>query len=87
MARSGLPDETAEKAYKRMQAEIASLLDWIECELTKDADEEITWASFGSLAKVKQDLKETLEFLSNVPTDQIERSLEELHTMPTGRQV
>ena len=79
MARSGFPDETAEKAYTRMQAEIASLLDWLECELTKDADEEITWSSFTGLAKVKQDLKETLEFISNVPTDQIERSLDELH--------
>jgi len=35
-------------AYQRTRAEIASLADWIECELEKfDENEELDWASVG----------------------------------------
>ena len=74
-------------AFRRAQADIASLADWIECELAKDSADEITWASVGSLEHVREDLIETLAFFSGVKQSEIQRSLDELHTMPAGRQV
>ena len=67
-------------AYRRAQADIASLTDWIECELDKtDDDGEVSWASVGSLNHVRENLIETLAFLSGVEQSQIQRSLDELH--------
>jgi len=66
-------------ALKRAQADIASLADWIECELDKDSDDEITWASVGSLEHVRENLIETLAFFSGVEQAEIQRSLDELH--------
>ena len=65
-------------AFKRAQADIASLADWIECELDKDGDE-VTWASVGSLEHVREQLVETLAFFSGVEQSEIQRSLDELH--------
>ena len=67
------------EALKRAQADIASLADWIECELDKDSDDEITWASVGSLEHVRENLIETLAFFSGVEQAEIQRSLDELH--------
>ena len=67
------------EALKRAQADIASLADWIECELDKDSDDEITWASVGSLEHVRENLIETLAFFSGVEQTEIQRSLDELH--------
>jgi hypothetical protein len=67
-------------AFKRAQADIASLADWIECELEKyDDDGEVTWASVGSLEHVRENLIETLAFFSGVEQSEIKRSLDELH--------
>lgn len=67
-------------AFKRAQADIASLADWIECELEKyDDDDEVTWASVGSLEHVRENLIETLAFFSGVEQSEIKRSLDELH--------
>lgn len=67
-------------AFKRAQADIASLADWIECELDKyDDDGEVTWASVGSLESVREQLLETLAFFSGVEQSEIQRSLDELH--------
>ena len=66
-------------AFKRAQADIASLADWIECELDKDSDDEVTWASVGSLEHVRENLIETLAFFSGVEQSEIQRSLDELH--------
>jgi len=67
-------------AFKRAQADIASLADWIECELEKfDRDDEVTWASVGSLESVREQLVETLAFFSGVDQSEIQRSLDELH--------
>jgi len=67
-------------AFKRAQADIASLADWIECELEKlEDDDEVTWASVGSLEHVRDQLIETLAFFSGVEQSEIQRSLDELH--------
>ena len=67
-------------AFKRAQADIASLADWIECELDKyDDDGEVSWASVGSLEHVREQLLETLAFFSGVQQSEIQRSLDELH--------
>jgi len=67
-------------AFKRAQADIASLADWIECELEKfEDDDEISWASVGSLEHVREQLLETLAFFSGVEQAEIQRSLDELH--------
>ena len=65
-------------AFKRAQADIASLADWIECELEKYDDGEVTWASIGSLEHVRENLIETLAFFSGVEQSEIKRSLDEL---------
>ena len=66
-------------AIKRARADIASLADWIKCELDKDSDDEVTWASVGSLEHVRESLIETLAFFSGVEQSEIQRSLDELH--------
>jgi len=67
-------------AFKRAQADIASLADWIECELEKfEDDDEVSWASVGSLEHVREQLLETLAFFSGVDQTEIQRSLDELH--------
>jgi len=66
-------------AFKRAQADIASLADWIECELDKENDDEVTWASVGSLEHVREQLLETLAFFSGIEQPEIQRSLNELH--------
>ena len=66
-------------AFKRAQADIASLADWIECELDKyDDDGEVSWASVGSLEHVREHLIETLAFFSGIDQREIQRSLDEL---------
>lgn len=67
-------------AYKRAQADIASLADWIECELDKYDDTEVTWATVGSLEYVRNNLMETLESFSSIPRTEIQRNLDELHS-------
>ena len=67
-------------AFKRAQADIASLADWIECELDKQSADEVTWASVGSLEHVRENLIETLACLSGVEPSGIKRSLDELHS-------
>jgi len=64
---------------KRARADIAALLDWFECELGRDEQDETTWATLGSLAHVRDGLKDLLAFFSGFPTTEIQRSLEELH--------
>ena len=66
-------------AFRRARADIASLADWIECELDKDQKDEVTWASVGSLEHVCEQLVEALAFFSGVEPSEIRRSLDELH--------
>jgi len=66
-------------AMNRARSDIANLADWLECELDKDSDDEITWATVGSLEHVKENLIETLAYFSGVEKDEITRNLDELH--------
>jgi len=66
-------------AFRRAQADIASLADWIECELERDAADEVTWVSVGSLEHVRERLIDTLASFSGVERGEIKRSLDELH--------
>jgi len=79
-----MTDEQAKKNLmdrcRRARADIASLLDWFECELERDAHQEATWATLGSLDHVRDDLKHLLAFFSGIEPTEIQRSLEELHT-------
>ena len=79
-----MTDEQAKKNLKdrcrRARADIASLLDWFECELGRDKHQEATWATFGTLDHVRDDLKCLLAFFSGVEQSEIQRGLEELHT-------
>jgi len=67
-------------AFNRAKADVASLADWIECELDKQDGQQITWASVGSLEYVREHLIETLAFLSGVEHPEIQRGLDELHS-------
>ena len=69
--------QNAEQAYQEKQRDIACILDWIQCELDKNGNDSITWASVGSLGHVKESLKNVLTFLSSVSDTEIEELLEE----------
>ena len=65
-------------AFRRAQSDIASLADWIECELEKHDGQEVTWASVGSLEHVREQLIEVLAFFSGTDPSEIQRNLDEL---------
>ncbi len=65
-------------AFRRTQADIARLTDWIECELEKCQDDEVTWESANSLKGVRENLIETLALFSGVDRRAIQRNLDEL---------
>jgi hypothetical protein len=67
-------------ALKRARADVASLTDWLECELQKQIDENVTWATVGTLEHVRANLIETLAFFSDIDESEIKRSLDELHS-------
>ena len=77
-ARNAVPSDMAERCT-RARADIASLADWIECELDKDEHEEATLVALGTLDHVRDDLKCLLAFFSGVEATEIQRSLDELH--------
>ena len=68
-------------SYKRARADIASLTDWLECELEKfDTRDDLNWSTVGTLGHVRKNLLETLVFLSGFEESEIQRSLDELHS-------
>ena len=67
-------------ALKRARADVASLTDWLECELEKQNDDEVTWGTVGTLEHVRANLIETLAFFSGIDESEIKRSLDELHS-------
>jgi len=66
----------AKTAYEAAKNDIANLLGWFECELDKEPTA-INWAHVGSLNHIRQNLLETLSFMSGIETQAIEESLEE----------
>lgn len=63
-------------AYETAKNDIANLLGFFECELSKERTV-VQWGWVGTLNKVKSDLIETLSFLSGITEDEIKNSLEE----------
>ena len=70
--------KTADQAYEAAKNDISNLMGFLECELTKKNDV-ITWPMYGSLRHVRQNLIETLAFLSGIDEKNIEGSLEDMH--------
>ncbi|MDD5458137.1 MAG: hypothetical protein PHF37_01925 [Phycisphaerae bacterium] len=71
-----MADQDVKTAYKEAKFDIAHLLEFFSCELTKEP-KDLNWAHVGNLKHVKSELLETLSFLSGFTTGQIERTLEE----------
>jgi hypothetical protein len=63
-------------AYETAKNDIANLLGFFECELSKEFDT-LDWGHVGTLNKVKSDLLETLSFLSGFTEESIKETLEE----------
>jgi len=68
--------EDAKTAYTQTKTDIVNLLGWFECELNK-TPAKIDWTHVGSLNKVREDLLETLSFLSGFEVETIKENLEE----------
>lgn len=62
--------------YNTVKNDIANLLGFFECELTKEKPI-LDWSSIGTLQKVRGDLISTLAFISGFSEDQINDTLEE----------
>jgi hypothetical protein len=71
-----MANQEVKTAYQTAKSDIANLLGWFECELQKEP-ETIQWPRVGTLNHVRQNLIETLSFLSGFETREIENSLEE----------
>lgn len=65
-------------ASRRVQAEIASLIDWFECELARQDEAEATWPRLGTLKEVRERLMDALALFSGFDRGEIQRSLDEL---------
>ena len=66
--------------YQRTRADIASLLDWFDCELNKTTEQDINWATLGTLNHVRHELKQLLASLSGIDVKLIEESLDEINS-------
>jgi hypothetical protein len=75
--KSDTTTQTAKRhaAYDQARADIANLLGWMECELTKETDR--TWGQVANLSKVRSDLIDTLAFFSNSEPEQIKEAMED----------
>lgn len=63
-------------AYETAKADIANLLGFFECELSKERTV-VQWGWVETLNKVKNDLIETLSFMSGISQGEIKETLEE----------
>ena len=71
-----MANETVKTAYDNAKNDIANLLGFFECELSKEPDT-MNWGHVGSLNKIRRDLIETLSFMSGFDEKEIENTLEE----------
>jgi hypothetical protein len=62
--------------YNAVKTDIANLLGFFECELSKDKPV-LDWSGIGTLQKVRDDLVSTLAFFSGFSEDQINETLED----------
>lgn len=75
-----MANQDVKTAYETAKKDIANLLGWYECELSKTPNK-IDWAHVGTLNHVKENLLETLSFLSGFETSTIKETLEESHML------
>lgn len=72
-------EPTATETYAKRASDIARLIDVLQMELEKDAAaakaDPLNWGHAGSLGKVREDLINTVAFLSNMDPEQIEAFL------------
>ena len=72
---------TARELYDERREDIARVLDWLDMELdrhrTNAKADPKNWCFAGDLGHVREKLIETLAFLSNGETDEIENLLSE----------
>ena len=71
-----MANEDLKKAYDSAKADIANLLGWFECELDKQPAD-LNWGHLGSLNHARENLIETLSFMSGIDAEQIKKGLEE----------
>jgi hypothetical protein len=69
-------DAKLKTAYRDTKADIGNLFGWFECELEKNPAS-LNWGHVGSLNHIRENLIETLSFISGIETDQIKDSLAE----------
>ena len=69
-------------ALNKVRNDIANLTGWLECELQKHEAQDISWGTVSSLEHVRENLTETLAFLSGIDQAEIIRSLDELDEPP-----
>lgn len=69
-------DEKMKNAYHEAKTDIANLLGWFECEMQK-TPEKLNWGHVGSLNHIRENLIETLAFMSGFEAKEIENTLEE----------
>lgn len=63
-------------AYENAKSDIANLLGFFECELSKERTV-VQWGWVGTLNHVRQNLIETLSFMSGFSEEEIKNTLEE----------
>lgn len=80
-----MAQQDANTAYTQAKTDIAILLGWFECELNKTPGK-IDWTHGGTLNKIKQDLLETLSFLSGFEVETVKESLAENRMLGNERQ-
>ena len=68
--------EDVKTEYENAKSDIANLLGFFECELGK-TPQEIDWTHVGSLRHIRQNLIETLSFMSGIEIAEIENTLQE----------
>jgi len=75
--------EDAKTAYETAKSDIANLLGFFECELSK-TPKEINLGHVGDLKHIRQNLMEILSFLSGFEVSEIEDTLEESREIRGG---
>jgi len=86
MMKNERTNQEAKAAYDRAKSDIANLLGWFECELSKKSvfesgqaktPVEVNWAHVGTMKNVRASLIETLCVLSGFDAATIRESLED----------
>ena len=71
-----MENQDAKMAYETAKTDIANLLGFFECELSKEP-ETIQWTQAGDMNYIRESLIETLSFMSGFEIKQIEETLDE----------